>query len=183
MEVWFRIFAIAHGPKAHLRPLVGIPKSKCYMMFMCASSLHVCEKCFGLAGYNADSLYKLPLPIPILLPRRPTNAITYLGERLDPNWTIRMCLSCRQDHILNFEEPFPRLAEKDELERSELYQKYPCTLLVPELRHLPYVNEITAVKHMRRHFGGNVGVKAYQGSTEEYDEKTGTRIRWYQLQE
>ncbi|KAG0338837.1 hypothetical protein BG005_003614, partial [Podila minutissima] len=34
LKVWSRMFTIAHGPKAHLRPLLGIPKSKSYMTFM-----------------------------------------------------------------------------------------------------------------------------------------------------
>ncbi|KAF9123817.1 hypothetical protein BG015_005237 [Linnemannia schmuckeri] len=87
LEVWSRMFAVAHGPKAHLRPLLGISKSKSYMMFMCSSSLHVCERCFA------------------------------------------------------------------------------------------------AIKCMRRQFGGDVGMEAYNESTKEYDKKTEARIRWYQLQE
>ncbi|KAF9278310.1 hypothetical protein BGZ88_000639, partial [Linnemannia elongata] len=79
LMVWPRMFYAAHGPKAQLRPLVSISGLKSsYMMFMCASSLHVCEKCFGLTEYNADKAYMLPLPIPVLLPRRSTDAIKYV---------------------------------------------------------------------------------------------------------
>ncbi|KAF8925968.1 hypothetical protein BGZ47_002947 [Haplosporangium gracile] len=85
LGIWSRMFAIAYGPKAHLRPLLGIPKFKSYMRFMCASSFHVCERCFDLTEYNAGNLSKMPLPMPILLPRRSTDATTYLGERFDPN--------------------------------------------------------------------------------------------------
>ncbi|KAG0060788.1 hypothetical protein BGZ89_011964 [Linnemannia elongata] len=140
LEVWTRMFQAAHGSKAQLRPLMCIPRFKnSYMIFMCASSLHVCEKCFGLTGYNAIKLYMLPLPLPVLLPRRSTDAIKYVGDRFDPNWTIRMCLPCRQGHISDFEEP--------------------------------------------QLFGGDIGIKAFKESTELWDEKTETRIRWYQLQE
>lgn len=84
-EVWRRMFYVAHGPKAQLRQLIRIPKTKSsYMMFMCASSHHVCEKCFSLTGYNAGKLYKLPLPIPVILPRRSTDVIKYVGDRADP---------------------------------------------------------------------------------------------------
>ncbi|KAI1289095.1 hypothetical protein EDD11_009437 [Mortierella claussenii] len=184
LEVWSRMFVIAYGPKAHLRPLVGIPKSKSYMMFMCSSSLHVCEKCFGLTGYNVKDLSKLPLPIPILLPRQSTDMMMYLGERFDPGWTIRMCLSCRRGYILSFEEPFPRFVEKNQLSPVCLRQKYPCAQEVPELyRFGKKIDEITAIKYMRRHFGGNIGVEAYKVSAEAYDEKTEARIRWYQLQD
>ncbi|KAK3811488.1 MAG: hypothetical protein JOS17DRAFT_842844 [Linnemannia elongata] len=156
LEVWSLMFVIAYGPKAHLRTLVGVPRSKCYMMFMCSSSLHVCERCFGLTGYNMDSKSKFPLPIPVLLPKRSTDTVKYLGERFDPNFTIRMCLSCRQGHISTYEEPLPRRAENSKLDE---YQT------------------------MRRHFGGDVGITAFKESTEAYDEKTEARIRWYQLQE
>ncbi|KAF9582436.1 hypothetical protein BGW38_000215, partial [Lunasporangiospora selenospora] len=40
LDVWSTMFATACGPKAHLRALAGIPKSKSYMIFMCSSSLH-----------------------------------------------------------------------------------------------------------------------------------------------
>ncbi|KAG0368009.1 hypothetical protein BGX24_002982, partial [Mortierella sp. AD032] len=108
LEVWPRMFCAVYGPKAQLRPLICIPKGKSsHMIFMCASSLHVCEKCFSLTGYSADKLYMLPLPIPILLPRRSTDEAKYMGGRFDPSWTIRMCLSCRQEHLSNLEEPVP----------------------------------------------------------------------------
>jgi len=183
LEVWSRMFTIAHGPKAHLRPLLNIPKSKSYMTFMCSSSLHVCERCFGLTEYNAGNLSRLPLPIPILLPRRSTDATTYLGERFDPDWTVRMCLSCRQGHILNLEEPFPRLAHKNQLNTLQLRRKYPCSQEVPKLPRGKTIDEKADIKCMRLHFGGDVGVEAYNESTEEHDEKTEARIRWYQLQE
>ncbi|KAK3808847.1 MAG: hypothetical protein JOS17DRAFT_796855 [Linnemannia elongata] len=85
LAVWPRMFYVAHGSKAQLRPLVCIPRfQSSYMMFMCALSLHVCEKCFGLTEYNAGELYKLPLPIPVLLLRRSTDAIKFVGDSLGP---------------------------------------------------------------------------------------------------
>ncbi|KAF9967010.1 hypothetical protein BGZ70_000419 [Mortierella alpina] len=188
LEVWPRMFYAAHGPKGQLRPLVRIPSFKSsYMMFMCASSLHVCEKCFGLTEYNADKAYKLPLPIPVLLPRRSTDAIKYVGERFDPTWTIRMCLSCRQRHISNLEEPVPRDVSKDRVDWYKLCKKYPCARQTPRLyRHNVSniaIKEVDALNLMRQHFGGDIGIEASESSTEEYDEMTETRIRWYQLQE
>ncbi|KAG0287551.1 hypothetical protein BGZ96_008538 [Linnemannia gamsii] len=130
LKVWSHMFVIAYGTKAHLRSPVGVPKSKSYMMFMCSSSLHVCERCFCLTGYNADSKYKLLLSIPILLPKRSTDGVKHLGERITTS-----------------------------------------------------VDETIVIETMRRHFGGDVGISAFKESTEAYDEKTETRIRWYQLQE
>ncbi|KAF9540178.1 hypothetical protein EC957_004576 [Mortierella hygrophila] len=187
LEVWPRMFYAAHGPKAQLRPLMSIPKFKSSsMIFMCASSLHICEKCFGLTGYNADKLYMLPLPIPVLLPRRSTDAIKYVGGRFDPNWTIRMCLPCRQGHISDLEEPIPLYVLNGQIDWNSLRDKYPCAGLTPEFRRRPFNNrvfwELDAFNCIRQYFGGDVGIKAYNVSTEACDEMTATRIRWYQLQ-
>ncbi|KAG9073359.1 hypothetical protein KI688_001153 [Linnemannia hyalina] len=188
LEVWPRMFYAAHGPKAQLRPLMSIPRFKSsYMMFMCALSLLVCEKCFGLTRHNADKLYKLPLPIPVLLPRRSTDAIKYVGDRFDPNWTIRMCLPCRQGHISDLEEPVPQLDLEDRINWNSLLNKYPCAEETPELPRRHFHNqgicELDALNRMRRHFGGDIGIKAFKVSTKAYDETTETRVRWYQLQE
>ncbi|KAG0028174.1 hypothetical protein BGZ81_004955 [Podila clonocystis] len=136
LEVWPRMFSAAYGTKAQLRTLLGIPRSKSYMIFLCSSSLHICEMCFNMTGYKADNLSKLPLPIPVLMPRQSTAAIT---ADLLPE--------------------FNRIGRKNS------------------------IDEVTAIKHMRRLFGGDVGIKASMESTEVLDEKTETRIRWYQLQD
>ncbi|KAK3805450.1 MAG: hypothetical protein JOS17DRAFT_781357 [Linnemannia elongata] len=191
LEVWSHMFVIAYGPKAHLRTLVGVSKSKSYMMFMCSSSLHICERCFGLTGYNVDGKFRLPLPIPVLLPKRSTDTVKYLGERFEPNFTIRMCLFCRQNHISIYEEPLPRCAENSKLDEYQVRQQYPCTRVIPSFRHFlsglfrqtTSIDEAIVLQSMRRHFGGDVGIKAFKESTEVYDEKTEARIRWYQLQE
>jgi hypothetical protein len=158
------------------------------MMFMCSSSLHVCERCFCLTGYNADSKYKLPLSIPILLPKRSTDEVKYLGERFDPNFTIRMCLSCRQGHLSIYEEPLPRRAVNSKLTEYQLRQQYPCGQGIPSLGRLfnritTSVDETIVIETMRLHFGGDVGIAAFKESTEAYDDKTEARIRCYQLQE
>ena len=134
MKVWSHMFSLAYGPKAVLRPLVIIPRFKSsYMMFMCASSLHVCEKCFGLTKFNACNLSNLPLPIPVLLPRRSADTVKYVGDRFDPEWTIRMCLSCRQYHISFLEEPVPRGVCNGLVTWRYLCSKYPCANHVPGL--------------------------------------------------
>lgn len=143
------------------------------------------QRCFGLTEFTTGSLFQLPLPIPILLPTRSTDAVMYLGERYDPNWTIRRCLSCRQGHLLNFEAPFPQLTPKNQLSKILLYRKYPCMQLVQGLSDLRHgeIDEIDAIRCMRWQFGGDVGVKAYNVSTKGCDEDREARIRWYQLQQ
>lgn len=187
LEVWRRMFYAARGPKAQLRQLVCIPKFKSsYMMFMCASSFHICEICFQLTEYNANNLYKLPLPMPVLFPRRSTDAIEYVGDKFDPNWTIRMCLPCQQSHISDLEEPVPRHITTCPISWISLCEKYPCAKRIQELRSLcrgnAVMEELDAFNHMRRFFGGDVGIKAFRVSAEAYDEKTAARILWYQLQ-
>ncbi|KAG9061642.1 hypothetical protein KI688_007223 [Linnemannia hyalina] len=188
LEVWPRMFHAAYGLEAQLRPLMCIPKAKSsYMIFMCASSLHVCEKCFGLTGYNAHKLYWLPLPIPVLLPRRSTDMIKYVGDRFEPNWTIQMCLLCRQGHISDLGEPVPRNVTNCSMAWVDLCDKYPCANEARGLFSLrrgnSFINELGAFNYMRRYFGGDIGIKAFKTSTEAYDAETETRILWYQRQE
>ena len=93
LEIWYRIIHAAYGPQ--FRRLASTPRFKNgYMMFMCASSRHVCKRCFCLTGCGAGFLCKLPFPIPVLLPRRSTDGFKHVGEMFDPNWTIRICLLC-----------------------------------------------------------------------------------------
>ncbi|KAG0047916.1 hypothetical protein BGZ83_007112 [Gryganskiella cystojenkinii] len=186
LEVWLRMFVIAHGPKAHLRALAGIPRSESCMIFTRLSRLHICERCFGLAAYNADDLFRLPQPMAILLPRRSTDAAKYVGDRFDPDWTIRMCLPCRQGHILDLEEPVPRHVANLPMHWDKLCEKYPCAHQTSGLRALRgsnyTINELIAFNHMRQYYGGDIGMQLYASSTDTYDEKTETRIRWYQSQ-
>lgn len=180
------MFYAVHGPKAHLRSLVSIPRSKSsYMIFMCAPSLHICEKCFGQTRYNMGDLSHLPLPIPVLLPRRSTDAIKYVGERFDPSWTIRMCLPCRQGHIKDFEEPFPRNTANYPMSLANLRRKYPCASSTMGLCSLgdSSISELVAINCMRQRLGGDSGIEAFRVSTEAWDDRTEARIRWYQLQE
>ncbi|KAG0265880.1 hypothetical protein BGZ95_003190 [Linnemannia exigua] len=133
LELWPRMFHAAHGPKAQLRTLVCIPRFKSsFMIFMCASSLHVCERCFGLTEYSSDNVYMLPLSIPVLLPRRATDAVKYVGDRFDPNWTIRMCLPCRQGHLTDLEEPIPPHVANRQIGWDTLGDKYPSARRTPE---------------------------------------------------
>lgn len=193
LEVWSQMFYVAHGPKAQLQLLVPTPRFKSsYMIFMCASSLHVCEKCFGLTEYNANRLYILPLPIPILLPRWSTDTIKYEGDRFDPNWTIWMCLHCRKDHLSDLEEPVPRNITKYlKMDWANLCDLHPCiewmqgrNHKLASVRHgFLMIEPQEAFNNMWQYFSGDSSIKAYKDSTVAYDEKTENRIQWYQLQE
>jgi len=121
--------------------------------------------------------------MPVLLPRRSKGTTKYLGERLDPNFNIRMCLGCRQSHILDAEEPIPRNVGRNQIKGLSMRSTHPGAGEVPELSYIgrkTYVDEKFVIDAMRAHFGGDVGIKAFKESTEEHDGKTETRILWYQ---
>ncbi|KAG0198508.1 hypothetical protein BGX28_008043 [Mortierella sp. GBA30] len=103
MAVWARIFSVTFGPKMRLRTLRNIPESKSYMLYIYASSLYICEECLALT--NFEHLYvdrrrtqRAPAPMPTMT----KGNIKYLGEEVDPHWTVRMChacYTCRQKQI------------------------------------------------------------------------------------
>ncbi|KAF9119217.1 hypothetical protein BG015_006393, partial [Linnemannia schmuckeri] len=73
LSVWSHMFSVAFGPTMRLRTLRDMPESKSYMLYMCASSLYICEQClsrspcetkFDLRGYKLPS----PTPKPVLTP-------------------------------------------------------------------------------------------------------------------
>ncbi|KAF9322464.1 hypothetical protein BGZ91_004312 [Linnemannia elongata] len=108
LSVWSHMYSVAFGPKMPLRTLRDRPESKSYMLFMCASSLYVCEEC--LSRTPCKNLYdnwgrRVDLgPIPALAPM-PTSSkgdLKYLGEELNLNWTIRMCPSCRDKQVQEY---------------------------------------------------------------------------------
>lgn len=183
LVLWSRIFVISQGPKAHLRPLLRIPKSKSYMLFVCATSLHICERCFGLANFDCRFLEDLPLPVRVLLPRRSTEDIQYKGERIDLSWTVRLCLSCRREHFLRVEEPMPRHISNSWLSPTNLFKRYPLLKRVPGWHEsAAMVKEIKAVLDLREFFGGDVGIGAVGLSATKYHDCTEKRIEWYQQQ-
>ena len=185
LELWFRLFNLTHDAHVRLRLLKGIPESKSYMLYMCATSLHVCERCFRLVPFGVKNSSQLPLPVLVPLRGRSTNEIKYVGERLNLTWTVNFCLDCRQSHFSEFEERQPRRSEYavGKIPTSEHWKKYPTVGQVPALQSQAYWYEWEVVHHMRIHFGGTVGIKASTVPVYEFDEKTDKRIEWYQLQD
>ncbi len=92
LSLWSRMFTTAHGPKTRLRCLRGMPESKSYMLYMCANSLRVCEQCLGSFNhYFAKEKLEWHLaPLPTLC----TEEFKYLGEPINEDWKIFICLSC-----------------------------------------------------------------------------------------
>ena len=122
LPMWSRLFSLSFGPKKRLRLLVTQSEARCYMLSLCASSRHICENCRSVVLYDRRTLSQLPLPTLIPIPTRSTDEIEYLGEKLNEDWTIRMCLTCRK---LQPMEPVPRSIVSARRTVSQLQQLYP----------------------------------------------------------
>ncbi|KAK3827370.1 MAG: hypothetical protein J3R72DRAFT_496393 [Linnemannia gamsii] len=96
LSVWSRMFSLVFGPTVRLRTLPNMPESKSYMLYLCASSLYVCEQCFVQIPFEYSSFgttYSQPVLAP--LPTMTKGNIKYLGEELNLDWKVWMCTSCR----------------------------------------------------------------------------------------
>lgn len=102
LSVWMDMFKAAHkrkgshrmgGPLKHLRTLHNMPNFKSHMLYMCAISLYICERCFNMSSSTPSECVKpkkSPAPMPIMSIGR----IEYVGEELDLNWTVNLCQLC-----------------------------------------------------------------------------------------
>lgn len=104
LSVWSRMFSQIFGPEVKLRTLRNMPESKSYMLYMCASSRNICERCLGLTSVKASSYERLrPLPVLAPMPTMTKGKFKYLGEEVDLNWKIWMCFSCRRRRVSTVE--------------------------------------------------------------------------------
>lgn len=104
LSLWSRMFSIIFGPKNRLRTLRNMPESKSYMLYLCASSLYICEECLALTPLETVR-YPDQRPQLILAPMPTMNmsGIKYLGEEIDSHWKVRMCQSCRSKQVSEWE--------------------------------------------------------------------------------
>ncbi|KAF8988694.1 hypothetical protein BGZ52_004341 [Haplosporangium bisporale] len=104
LSVWSRMFSVVFGPTERLRTLRNIPESKSHMLYMCASSLRVCEGCLKLAPWDATVYHRtLPMPVLVRLPTMTKGGVHYLGEEINLHWRVRMCTACGQKQFLDSE--------------------------------------------------------------------------------
>ncbi|KAK3805451.1 MAG: hypothetical protein JOS17DRAFT_768509 [Linnemannia elongata] len=100
LSVWPRMFSMVFGPTRRLRTLRNMPESKSYMLYMCASSLHVCEECLGMTPFSSNlTTSTKPVPVLAVLPTMTKGDIIYQGEEFNEDWKIWLCQSCRNKHI------------------------------------------------------------------------------------
>ncbi|KAK5827529.1 hypothetical protein F5H01DRAFT_361967 [Linnemannia elongata] len=103
LSVWSRMFSVTFGPKVRLRTLRNMPESKSYMLYMCASSLYICEACLGRTPFQDVSYPYRPLPVLAPMQTMSRGSIKYLGEEINLCWKIRMCTACRSSQVLEHE--------------------------------------------------------------------------------
>ncbi|KAF9118894.1 hypothetical protein BGW39_000779 [Mortierella sp. 14UC] len=101
LSVWSYMFSVAFGSQRRLRTLRNMPESKSYMLYMCASSLYVCEKCLSRTAFG--NIYQTPKPILAPMPTSSKGNLEYMGEQVNLSWTIWMCPSCREKQVSELE--------------------------------------------------------------------------------
>ncbi|KAF9273785.1 hypothetical protein BGZ68_001212 [Mortierella alpina] len=96
LPVWSQMFSVAFGPTT-------MPEAKSYMLYMCASSLYICEECLNRTPYlpKYSSLTRKverpqrPSPMLAPMPTLSKDNLKYLGKEVSLNWTIRIFSTCR----------------------------------------------------------------------------------------
>ncbi|KAF9905527.1 hypothetical protein EC991_001557, partial [Linnemannia zychae] len=96
LSLWARMFSLAFGAEMRLRTLCGIPESKSYMLYMCARSRYICEKCFRVAKFydRYDDFQITMMSALAPMPTLSKGNIKYIGEEINQSWTIWVCKSC-----------------------------------------------------------------------------------------
>jgi len=191
LPYWSQIFRIAR-PDRQLRLLQGYSESRCYMTYLCAVSLHLCEECFQISRLQEKHLAELPLPVLVTLPnpvRNDTRAVA--GEAVNLRWRVRKCRQCRDEHSTDISEdalpPWRReIKEKVwPILGGACLRDFPFLHQVPDLHMNPHAHysEADIMPSMRRYFGGPVGVEASRRHTTLFDDKTYARLLWYREQD
>ncbi|KAK5829444.1 hypothetical protein F5H01DRAFT_18441 [Linnemannia elongata] len=109
LSVWSHMFKVAHTPSKsrrfcehvpleRLRTLRKMSKSKSHMIYMCAISLYICERCFSLTSFLSGDGVK-PMKTLAPMPSMNTKKIHYVAEEIDLKWTINLCSSCCQSQV------------------------------------------------------------------------------------
>lgn len=138
LNSWSRWFFKAHGPETRLFTLPGMPESKSYMLYMCAVSPRICERCFAHSGLGTVNPVTLPLSVHVPVPKifktppKPfynnqgeyTTKVDYVGLPMNKSWTIRLCLSCRRKHYEIHEEHVPANILGGYKTQGDLLKKY-----------------------------------------------------------
>jgi len=173
-EKWFR--------KAYYTPLfdqklqlfAGLPRERCYMRYMCAISLMVCEACGQMAQLQdnwLDSPWKAPLP---------------WRSKLTAPAKLRMCGRCRvyTYDISIHDEPIPRVINRSYLTKTELMLRYDdvgkktvrsITRRIDSQIPIKYhEGELWDIMRMRK--GGTVGMNATEDSAREIRTRTWMRL-------
>jgi len=126
LPFWSFLFRQVFGSTKTLCLLPLVPESKSYMLYMCASSSLVCERCYTYFENYLDVANAAALPLPVLLQsyRRMHKDTEEVGCPVDPKWTIQTCLACRKNHYTQFEEKFSYAAQKKFVRKDVISKTY-----------------------------------------------------------
>ena len=151
---------------------------------MCVLSPVICEQCFKYHGNDYSKLYQMPLPVPAPSQTRCTRTVTYLGEPIDTDFTVRLCLPCRKAFFLIYDEPIPQEIQFEKMTLEGAKKKYPrCRLPAEETSSMIKFNG--SYRHgmflamARKKRGGDVGVEASSSTAQNYLAKLERRILKY----
>lgn len=191
LHVWEAWHEQLHGmtyieAKHIMQPLPGMPKSHSYMLYMCAISRQVCEKCLRRCDGKQQRGRLASMPLPVIIGR---GGYDENGAEEGP-WTIRMCKPCRVVHYQSYPEPIPQGITTSFLTKRVIQEKYrlgnkevqAITTRSRGSRKCGYpvtYSEATALIQSRRAFGGDVGRLAAPKSLCKFMHVLNNRVHIY----
>ncbi|KAF9172225.1 hypothetical protein BGX21_006985 [Mortierella sp. AD011] len=173
LKIWSQWFALLHGPTHELSLIPGILPSQSYMLYLCAISFKVCERCLKLIDgtYRKGRLAEMPLPVVL-------DTHCYFDEDDEfctRTWTVRICRSCRVTHYRTHPESLSSVHGASYLTKSEIKEKY--MLSDNQVKRITnrigggrnsgkpvQYSERKALEIAREEYGGDVGVQALKKS-------------------
>ncbi|KAG0011581.1 hypothetical protein BGZ80_000581, partial [Entomortierella chlamydospora] len=173
LKIWSQWFALLHGPTRELSLIPGILPSQSYMLYLCAISFKVCERCLKLIDgtYRKGRLAEMPLPVVL-------DTHCYFDEDDEfctRTWTVRFCRSCRVAHYRTHPESLSSVHGASYLTKSEIREKY--MLSDNQVKRITnrigggrnsrkpvQYNERKALEIAREEYGGDIGVQAIKKS-------------------
>ncbi|KAF8936696.1 hypothetical protein BGZ58_003846 [Dissophora ornata] len=176
LEIWSLWYKRLHGPPRKralpMKPISDLSASHSYMLYMCAISFQVCEKCFRQCDGKRQRgrLAAMPLAVELSSPALEVSNEQVHGDVTEERveWTIRLCKGCRVAHFEIYPEPMPEEVATSFLLKRTIKEKY--RLGDREIRAIsvrsrgdrksgkPVIySEQAALTQARRSYGGDVG--------------------------
>lgn len=163
-EIWYAD-NISREARYNMRVLPGLPRSHSYMLFMCAISRQVCEKCLRRCDGKLQRGRLASMPLPVVVHQGPVkDELESFEDDEERLWTIRMCKRCRISHYQSHLEPIPQEITTSFLTKRVIREKYhlghkevQAITIRGGKRGMITYSEAAALMESRRVFGGEVG--------------------------